>query len=109
MADKIELQRRYQQHALALSDSMVEARSAMAALEKTDMEPDATIVRIDEILQMLGTAHYHAHRLKVYNRLMGHPAAQPLHPNCTIDHGLDSDGNPFGHGTGLFCNDKQTG
>jgi hypothetical protein len=90
MADKIELQRRYQQHAIAMSNALKEAREHIQAQEEmVDETPQEMIAHIDHILQMVGTAHYHAHRLLVYRNLMYPKQAVPVPPERTADRASD--------------------
>jgi hypothetical protein len=69
---KTELRLRYQQHAVAMSNSMREAAEHMEAQSQLDLSEDELLDHIVMIAAMLENAHYHAARMKVYARLIAH-------------------------------------
>jgi hypothetical protein len=80
---------------------MREAGEHINALSSLDLDPSELIDEIESITVMLHEASFYAGRMKAYARLMSQDRA--LFGVCISDHGLDDNGQPFGHGTGAFC------
>ena len=60
----------YQEHAVAMSHSMLEAGEHIEAHQELDLDPLELRKHITDIRVMLSEAHYHADRMVVLSKLM---------------------------------------